>query len=382
MIDEYTTWGTKIKVGAVHYSAYYDMLEFINFRMETASSCLLLIENKNIADSLGLSRSLLEHYMLFMLMCRGYKYFRIQDLSASLTESQFRVRLKEEEDKLRELQSKSETECLEVRRVPRTSRRLMYVFEGLKNRGDPHFMIPAHYFEFQRFNPEKLRLKDEDYFQYYEHGPKTAAAIKGHRNDAALSYKFYLSYDGLLECLELNELVDVAAIARIEAHYTFLGKFLHPTHNAVRALRDRSNLFGNHTGVGIGQPYTKVAALLAALYLCYLVAGFLDEAMGMIERAPQEYISQAGTGELRALTDSVSETFPYFWFLFNEPPMWDCFNYCVHHATDEELKEWGGYAGVPKDRVPFDQYIYTHLEHAMSGASNIRCGEYRSPLSH
>ena len=37
-------------------------------------TCLLLIEKGKIADALGLSRSLLEHYLLLMLMSRGRKY--------------------------------------------------------------------------------------------------------------------------------------------------------------------------------------------------------------------------------------------------------------------------------------------------------------------
>lgn len=74
-------------------------------------------------------------------------------------------------------------------------------------------------------------------------------------------------------------------------------------------------------------------------------------------------------------------TFPYFWFLFNDPPLYDRFNYCSHYATDEELQAWGGYAGVPYDRVPFSQYIYSHLEQALRGGWSNRCGVYRSPLA-
>jgi hypothetical protein len=380
MIDEYVAWGEKISVGEVQYASYDEMLDFVNFRIETADSCLLLIENEKVGDSLGLGRSLLEHYLLFTLMCRGRKYFRIHDLSGSLNEREFKARLAEEQEKLRELQAKGETQCLEVRRAPRVSRRLMYVFEGLRGNDDPDFIIPAHYFQFQHFRPEVMRLKGEDYFEYYERDPETRKALKGHREDAALNYKFYLSYDGLLECLELNDIVDAAVISRIEAHYTFLGKFLHPTHNAARDLHDRNNWLSGSTRVGMDYPYSKVAVLLASLYVCYLVAGILDEAAGLIEAAPVKYIGRAGTEELRALTSSVPEKFPYFWFLFNAPPLWDRFNYCIHHATDQELEDWGGYTGTPNERVPFDQHIYGHLQSALGGWSNQRCGTYSPPV--
>ncbi|WP_435601421.1 hypothetical protein [Streptomyces sp. C10-9-1] len=82
MISKYAAWGGNIRHGEIHYALYDEMLEFVNFRAETADSCLTLIENRKIADSLGLSRSLLEHYLLFVLMCRGRKYFQLQDLSS------------------------------------------------------------------------------------------------------------------------------------------------------------------------------------------------------------------------------------------------------------------------------------------------------------
>ncbi|MEW2548351.1 hypothetical protein AB0910_21720 [Streptomyces sp. NPDC047002] len=379
MLVSYGAWGAKIAVGEVQFGAYDEMLDFVNMRMETVDSCLLLIENQKVADSLGLGRSLLEYYLLFMLMCRGRKLFTLRDMT-KLTEAEFKVFLREEREKCATLRAAGETAVIDVKKAPRIARHLAYVTEGYKSEDDPDFIIPAHYFHFQQFHPETMRLKDEDYFQYYEPEPELIKALKGRRAESALSYKFYLSYDALLEFLELNELIDAPVAARIEAHYTFLGKFLHPTHDAARDLHDNSNVHYGGARIGMRQNYSKVAVLLASLYLCYLTAGLIDEAAGLIEGAPEKYISRAGTDELRDLSQRVPVTFPYFWFLFNEPPLYDRFNYCVHHATDDELQEWGGYPGVPKDRVTFDQHIYSHLQHVLGGRSNVRCGEYRSPV--
>jgi hypothetical protein len=134
------------------------------------------------------------------------------------------------------------------------------------------------------------------------------------------------------------------------------------------------------TGLGLAQQYSKIAVLLAALYVCYLVAGLVDEAAGLLEGAPPRYVTRANTEELRRLSAGVATDFDYFWFLFNDPPLWDRFNYCVHHATDEELVAWGGYDKVPKERVTFDQHVYAHLQRALQGGSNARCGIYSSPL--
>jgi len=57
-LEEYVSWGGTISYGETYYVLYGEMLDFVNFRMETADSCLLMIERRKIADSLGLSRGL------------------------------------------------------------------------------------------------------------------------------------------------------------------------------------------------------------------------------------------------------------------------------------------------------------------------------------
>ena len=380
MIDEYVAWRGKIVYGEEFQTMYMDMLDFVNFRIETADSCLLLIENDRIADALGLSRSLFENYLLLMLMCRGTKFFKLSDLS-NLSEPEFKEHLKTEQANLQQLRNEGRTACLAVERYPRAKRHLMYVFEGLRSPDIPDFFIPAHYFHFRQFHSETMRLKDENYFQYFEPSAQTKKAVRGHRADQEARYRFYLSYDSLLQCLELNGLADDVVQARIEAHYTFLGKFLHPTHNAARDLHEHSNLHDGATRMGMDQAYTETAILLACIYVCYLLAAALDELAALFDRAPGRYMVSSGTADLRAVTTRVPAEFSYFWFLFNDPPLYDRFNFCVHHATDEELATWGGYEHVPLERVTFDQHIYGHLQQALNGYRNMRCGEYRSPLA-
>jgi hypothetical protein len=379
MIDEYAGWRGKIQHGEESHYMYMAMLDFVNFRVETADSCLLLIEHRRIGDALGLCRSLFENYLLLMLMCRGTRLFRLEDLSG-LSEGAFKRRLAERRAELLKLQADGKTSCLAVNRYPKAKRHLMYVFEGLRSPDTPGFFIPAHYFHFRQFRPETMRLKDEDYFQYTDPSAQTREAVRSHQETEKARYRFYLSYDSLLQCLELNDLANSAVQARIEAHYTFLGRFLHPTHDAARDLHEAPNVHDGDTRIGLGQMYSEVAVLLAYLYLSYLLAATLDETASLFERAPARYMTNPGTTDLRAATSRVSAEFPYFWFLLNDPPLYDRFNYCVYHATDEELAAWGSYKGVPLERVTFDPYIYSHLQEALNGYRNARCGEYRSPL--
>src|SRR6266567_734724 len=109
MIDEYVSWRSKILHGEIDQFMYSEMLDFVNFRIETADSCLLLIEHGKIADSLGLSRSLFENYLLLMLMCRGTKYFKLRDLSSSMNEAEFKAYFEEQKAELRQKQVDGKT---------------------------------------------------------------------------------------------------------------------------------------------------------------------------------------------------------------------------------------------------------------------------------
>src|SRR5260221_13601859 len=80
LLSEYVGSDQKIKSGEIENTLYGDLIDFVNFRLETVETCLMLIENEKIADALGLCRSILENYMLLMLMCRGHKYFLLQNL--------------------------------------------------------------------------------------------------------------------------------------------------------------------------------------------------------------------------------------------------------------------------------------------------------------
>lgn len=380
MISAYCAWGAQIQHGETQLFTHTQLLEFVNLRVETADSCLLLIENGKIADALGLSRSLLENYLLFMLMCRGKKYFQLRDLSEEkLTGGQFKARVAQEQERLRELRREGETDCIEVKRYPRAKDRLMYVFEGLKMKDNPDFIHPAHLVHFQEFRPEAMRLKDENYFQYYQNDKETKKVLQGHVDAEAWRYKHYLSYDALLHSLEINGIIDTNINARIEAHYTFLGKFLHPTHDAARDLHNRRNWHCERTSIGLEHSYSETSTLLASLYVSYLVAGLLDEAATLIEGAPEKYIANAGTPELRKAISRVSRDFPYFWFLFNDPPQYDRFMYCIHHVDPEDVRSWGGYSNVPVVDMPFNQHIYDNFQRSLNSARTTLYS-YQSPL--
>src|SRR6266699_5402236 len=101
LLSEYVGWNQKIKSGEIENTLYGDLIDFVNFRLETVETCLMLIENERIADALGLCRSILENYMLLILMCRGYKLFRLRD-PESKTDSEFNQCLLTQQQELEE----------------------------------------------------------------------------------------------------------------------------------------------------------------------------------------------------------------------------------------------------------------------------------------
>src|SRR5947209_1686740 len=98
LLNAYLGWDQKIKSGETENTLYSDLVDFVNFRLETVDTCLRLIEKQKIADALGLCRALLENYMLLMLMCRGHRYFRLQNLDYK-TEGDFKKYLLAQQQK-------------------------------------------------------------------------------------------------------------------------------------------------------------------------------------------------------------------------------------------------------------------------------------------
>jgi hypothetical protein len=307
MLNAYLQWGQEVKGGDVTLGIYGNVIDFVNFRLETAQSCLQLIQESKIGDALGLSRSLLENYLLLIAICRGPVHFQLRDLSEK-TPDEFKLALDEQIRILEGLKSQNKTTCLDVRAYRRAKRHMMYIFPGIIDSDGELLPVSVHYFHFQEFRPETMRLKPSDYFEYYEPDEDLKKALKGHKREATFRYQHFLSYEALLECLDLNGLANDAIRARIDAHYTFLGQYLHPTSDAMRILHDRSNVYHGKPSIGMSSNYSETSKLMSSLYVCYLVAGILSEVCSLFEAAKPKYIQNAGTGTLRSIVEAVTRS--------------------------------------------------------------------------
>lgn len=380
LIDTYVDFGARFRHGEIHQWLYSEILEFVNFRMETARSVLLLADSDQIADALGLCRPLLENYLLLKLICRGQITFQLQDMT-NLSEGAFKAKIRELQEENESRRDAGGDAWIDIRPYRRAKRHAMYVYKGLASRDEPDFLVPVHYFQFKDFKPATMRLDAERYFKYFETPPDLAQALKQHRAGETYRYKHYLSYDALIECLELNNLVSEEEQARIDAHYTFLGQFIHPTHEAARPLHASANIHDGKPGVGMPTPYERAAALLALVYVIHILADILDEVGGLFEDAPTRFIHQPGTEAIRSVAADARSTFDYFWLVYNDAPYYDRWLYAIHHLSDEDLASYGGIHGVPSHLVSFHQQIYSHFKATLGSYTNQRCGEYVSPLA-
>lgn len=386
LLVAWTEIGQYQKPGSIAQMMYSDIVEYANLRLETASSLSILVRQSRISDALGLSRSLLEHALLLRLLTKGNRYFELGPEVPNRSRSEFKKVLAEKRAELADLHAKGEAaDCIRVDRYPRGRDRLMWVYEGLKNADEPYFVVPIHYFHYKEFRPKAMRLDNNEYFDsvpssYRQLSSGRSKAMQKHKDEAGFRYRFFLSYDALLICLGINDLASPEEVKRIEAHYTFLGQFLHPTNRASRQLHENAN---NHVGgfhVGIAQAHEPVSRLLAALYAAHLTAMVVSEVADMFETAPSRYISEPGTKEVRKLLAEFERRFDYFWFVFNDAPLYDRWIFGVNEASDDDLKAAGGYPGLATESIKFDAGIFEHLRRTLTPWGNSRVGPYLPPF--
>lgn len=375
LLENYSSWSHEMTQGTTGHSQFMEMIDFVNFRMETVDSCKILLKSGRVADTLELNRSLLENYLLHILMCRGTKYTRLGN---------FKIDKRPIEEILEEEKKKIGTgSLLGVELYPKLNKRLLYVFEGLRPAGktdEPP--IPYHHFLYREFRPDVFRLDEFEYFQYYEPPESVKESVKQHKRTQKDIYNQYLSYDAILESLRINDIIDRQAYLRINAHYTFLGTFVHPTSDSFRDLHEQSNQHSFKTKIGFDAPYTKTAQLMGYLYTLFNAVGIVEEAVTKLESAASEYIKDPGTSNLRNEIDKIKNKYTYFWYIFNEPTDYDKFTFCVNRMSDKDFASIGrDYKKAKKSDIPFTKEIYANLQGALSGWDNTRVGKYVPPYA-
>lgn len=371
LLMEYTNLGSKVKTGEVHNTYFDEIFEFVNLRMESVDSAKTLLEIGRVSDALSLCRPLLEQYLLFKLICRGHKYYRLQNFN---DKNLYKWKLSEAKEKSKD----PEVPYVKAKKHGRSKQTIQYEFEGLKYDDPDSLRITFHYFLYQEHNPQAQNLRVWDYYSAIPIDEDFQKALEDNHKNAKFVYKSYLSYSSIKDCLLMNNLSSKRTEQMIDAHYTFLGHFIHPSNRVSRSLHLRSNVHEGNTGIGLSNSYSRESILLAYLYLLNLAQGLIEECVYVLDAAPKKNIESFDSGLCKELLREQRDQFSYFWFLSHQAPAFDKFRTLGKFRDPKAYSE--NYLEVPDAKVPFDYDVYGRFVNSRMSWTTMNGVEYKSPL--
>jgi hypothetical protein len=371
ILKSYMGLGSQVKTGEVQNTYFDEIFEFVNLRMESIDSARKLLTDSRTSDALTLCRPLFEQYLLFKLMCRGHKYYVLQEFE---DRSEFR-------DALKYAKSRSSSDDVPYVRASRYRKKkltIQYDFDTSSSKNKDSLAISYHYFLYQEQNPMSQNLKTWNYYSAIPIEKDLREALESHHTEAKYKYVTYLSFSSLKDCLKLNNLANARTLPMIDAHYSFLGQFIHPTNRVTRNLHVRSNVYHGSTGIGLPNEYTRESVLFGYIYLINLACGYLDEVLHVLTSAPHKYIKTFPEKTYKDLIFNTLEDYSYFWFLSEKPPAYDKFRIAPGTLANEKNPQ--AFLEVPDEDVLFDYAIYERFIQSLSGWSNFVGFVYESPL--
>jgi len=137
--------------------------------------------------------------------------------------------------------------------------------------------------------------------------------------DYGLIYKYFLTFDKILDNLCLNGVLNKKTTTRVLVHYNFLSNFSHSTSDSISMVSRRT--ISEVTPGGLDNVYNHYFSELALLYVCHLLSMHLQHAINYLR---WRSIGLRNSRRLyQALCRSVEDNFGYFWFIFNKPHQYD-----------------------------------------------------------
>jgi len=212
---------------------------------------------------------------------------------------------------------------------------LVAVVRGVKvvdDKGnDTGVIVPYYYSAWHNFRPVEYHLKRETLQDKLPprrfltgEWATMPRRIKSEitKNYGAL-YKYFLTFDRILENLHLNGVLDKKTTTRVLVHYNFLSNFSHSTSDSLSILRERR--FYQLSAGGLDIVYNHYLSELALLYVCHLLEMHLQHViyyLGWRNIKLKNVIKR-----YRPLCKKVEDDFGYFWFIFNKPHQYDRYSH-------------------------------------------------------
>ncbi len=202
---------------------------------------------------------------------------------------------------------------------------------------DTGVTIPYYYGAWHQFRPLEYHLKRETLqdrlptlrFLTGEWASMTRKTESEVNKDYGVLYKYFLTFDRILENLRLNGVLNKKTTTRVLVHYNFLSNFSHSTSDSLSIIKERKFYQTNPDGLDI--VYNHYLSELALLYICHLLSMHLQHAIYYLRWRGIKLKNE--NKFYRPLCKKVECDFGYFWFIFNKPHQYDRYNHANHKCN-------------------------------------------------
>jgi len=200
------------------------------------------------------------------------------------------------------------------------------------NKGkDTGVIIPFYYSAWHDFRPVEYHLKRETlqdkiptlrFLTGEWAGIPRKIKSEINKNYGAL-YKYFLTFDKILENLRWNGILNKKTSTRVLVHYNFLSNFSHSTSDSLSIIRGRK--FYQISPNGLDIVYNYYLSELTLLYICHLLSMHLQHAIYYLRWRDIKLRNEIKI--YRPLCQKVENDFGYFWFIFNKPHQYDRYSH-------------------------------------------------------
>ena len=208
---------------------------------------------------------------------------------------------------------------------------LVAIVRGIKvvdDKGnDTGVIIPFYYGAWHDFRPVEYHLKPQTLqdklptlrFLTGEWAGIPRKITREINKNYGVLYKYFLTFDKILENLRSNGVLNKKTTTRVLVHYNFLSNFSHSTSDSLSIIRERK--FFEISPDGLDLVYNHYLSELALLYICHLLAMHLQHAIYYLRWRAIKLKNEIKI--YRSLCTKVESDFSYFWFIFNKPHLYD-----------------------------------------------------------
>jgi len=210
-----------------------------------------------------------------------------------------------------------------------------------ENGNDTGRILPFYYSVWQQYRPiehhlrgksPKEKLSTSRFLEGEWSGMQKRSRGQADENHSQL-YRWFLNFDKVLENLRINSVLNKKTTTRVIVHYNFLSNFSHSTSDSIKNLLRLQNSY-MLGGSGTLISYNHYHSELALLYICHLLSMYLEHAIYYFTTWCRIRIKN--TEAYCSLCQKVKEDFGYFWFIFNEPHLYDRFAHANRKSNYRE----------------------------------------------